>query len=179
MSALGLRGLALGDDRFFCRDGLLEVWLALLVDRMAEQALEAWQESLVAEWRSQATVRFSGVMTSQHDPYVDRRARIDELATVCLELRGALAEGRLVPGPLARRVLRFGVLGLANEDLDRILRAGTETHAGLVRVADSMLWLLGRAPSGLSVGPRPGAGPAGRGAKSPRTRTFGGTSEVR
>lgn len=138
MTGTGLRGLALGDDRFFCRDGLLEVWLAILVDRISEEPMAAWQRGLAAEWRSQATVRFDGVMMAELDRHVDRAERAEALARICLELRGAIVDGRLEPGPLARRVMG---LGGAELRLD-------ERRDGLVRVADSMLWLLGRQPTG-------------------------------
>jgi hypothetical protein len=137
--SFGLRALALGDDRFFCRDGLLEVWLAMIVDRMSERPLAAWQQSLTSEWRSQVTVRFSGMMTAELDPYIDRDERRRVLVDVCVELRDELDRGKHEPGPLARRVLAFSTIGL-------------ERGAGLLRVADSMLWLLGRRSTGESAG---------------------------
>lgn len=146
MTAPGLRGLALGADRFFCRDGLLEVWLATLVDRMSQESRAPWQESLIEEWRSQATVGFSGVMTSQLDRYVDREERRDELTRICVELRGALAAGQLEPGPLTRRVLglraRPAVDGSDEHPADGSLEPHGDRGAGLLRVADSMIWLL-------------------------------------
>ena len=144
MTSPGLRGLALGDDRFFCRDGLLELWLAILVDRMGEGPLEPWQESLIAEWRSQATVRFSGVMTSELDRHLDGEDRISEVAQLCDEIRGELAGGVFEPGPLARRVMGFGVTADAMD-------------AGLLRIADSMLWLLGRGRNTARPGSESGA----------------------
>jgi len=146
-SSTGLRGLSLGGDRFFCRDGLLEVWLAMLVDRMSRGTTPAWQRGLLDEWRSQATVRFDGVMTAELDPYfsdgaadggspssAERRA---ELTRICREVRAEIERGALTPGPLTRRVLGYGYLG-------------EDERPSLLRIADSMLWLLeggGRSPS--------------------------------
>jgi hypothetical protein len=127
----GLRKLGLDGRSFFCRDGLLEIWYAVVVDALeATEPSADWQLALAAEWRSQATVRFAGVMTAELDRYVRAPKPRATLAALCRRLRDDLEGEALPPGPLTRRVSK-----------DRW--ADDETRHGLLRIANAMLWLLG------------------------------------
>ena len=118
----GMRWLGLDGIGFFSRDGLLALWLALLVDDVEAGSSEPWERGLAAEWRSQVTVCFDGVMTSELDAHLRDPTR-------CRRLRGEVERRVAEPGPLTRRIEgnRWG---------------RPATWAGLGRVADAMLWLL-------------------------------------
>jgi hypothetical protein len=120
MSGIACRGRA-----FWCRDGLLELWLALLCDEIDSRA-EPQLGGLRALLHDGASVRFDGLRQVSLDPLSD--ARLDDLAALC---RTARTRVRAEPprGTLSLRLARgrWGDPAVA---------------AGLERVADSLLWLL-------------------------------------
>lgn len=116
---------------FFCRDGLLELWLALVVDELDRRGggEGAWAATLREDFRIQATVAFDGIMETRLDPHLPGESQRRSLASLFAQLRERLARGDGAPGPLARRV--------GGERWAR-----HETAAGLARIAGAFLWLL-------------------------------------
>lgn len=113
---------------FWSRDGLLELWLALLVDELDRQEAAGWKKRMRDDWLTQATIVFDGVMSAQLDDHIDDDAKRLEAIGLCRRLRCAL-EAPLPPGQHAERV--------AGERLSR-----EDTLAGLCRLADAFVWLL-------------------------------------
>ncbi len=122
---------------FWCRDGMVEVWLALLVDELDERGGDAsgelppWLLQLREQWIEQVSVIYRGLVSSSLDDWVSNDKRQQELVDLIRPLRARLARGavRPVAGSMARRV------GGAVFERDR----ATDQ---LLRIADSFLWLL-------------------------------------
>ncbi|MBW2453844.1 MAG: hypothetical protein JRI68_05015 [Deltaproteobacteria bacterium] len=122
---------------FWCRDGMVEVWLALLVDELDERGGEAggelprWLLRLREQWIEQVSVIYRGLVSSSLDDWVSNEGRRQELVGLIRPLRERLASGAVTPAPgsVARAV------GGAVFERDR----ATEQ---ILRVADSFLWLL-------------------------------------
>ena len=129
----GMRWTEYQGRGFFTRDGLLEVWLAIVVDEIDRRpGRAAFMASLRDDFQAQATVVFDGIVETRLDPHLgcdgDRRA----LVALCRELRERLVSGDKPKGPLADRV--------AGSRWER-----EDTLAGLSRVAAAFLWLLDEA----------------------------------
>jgi len=122
---------------FWCRDGMVEVWLALLVDELDQRAgeaggdLPAWLGRLRAQWLEQVSVIYRGLVSSSLDDLVSDEARRQELVDLMRVLRDRIAGGAhtAAPGSVARAV--GGAVFERERFDDQILR-----------VADSFLWLL-------------------------------------
>lgn len=133
--AVGLRWLELRGRGFWCRDGLLEVWLAMLVDEIDARSAtpneaNAWMAALREDWHAQATTVFDGVMTSSLDAHLSSHIQQQQLMQLCRNLREQLAAGNYRPAGLAHRV---GAARWQQADI----------HSRLLRVADALLYLLG------------------------------------
>jgi hypothetical protein len=127
---------------FWCRDGLLEVWLAMLVDEIDATAADAQGGDLRAAREclyEHATITFSGDKRAQLDTVLPSDTRCRHMVSLGRRLRDRVAAGDAEPrqGSLARRI--GGGLWQQHEWPRRVLR-----------VADSFLWLLER--------PMPGQG---------------------
>jgi hypothetical protein len=121
---------------FFCRDGLLEVWLALVVDELDRRPPESearWMSRLRDDFRTQATVAFDGIMETRLDPHLAGESQRRLLASLFEQLGARLARGERPEGPLAERV--GGERWARRETLD-----------GLSRIAGAFLWLLDPLP---------------------------------
>lgn len=115
---------------FFCRDGLLEIWLALVVDEL-DRACDGGLElgALRDDFRAQAMVAFDGLMETRLDAHLAGERERRSLVAVCQRLRARLVQGERPSGPCADRV--------GGERWSR-----QDTLAGLARVAGAFLWLL-------------------------------------
>jgi hypothetical protein len=125
---------------FWCRDGLLEVWLAMLVDEIDHADahpdladLGAARECLYQH----ATIQFSGEKKAALDGVLQGELRCGHMVSLGRRLRDRVAAGSGEPpdGSLARRI--GGALWQQREWPTRVLR-----------VADSFLWLLERPGQG-------------------------------
>jgi hypothetical protein len=133
----GVRWTAFRGLGFWSRDGLLQIWLALLVDDLDDppSSSTAWLQALCDDWRLLASIRFNGLIESQLDDHIDDEPKRREAIVFCRRVRARIAEqtshGASWGGPLARQV---GGSRLGRED----------TQRGLLRTADAFLWLLER-----------------------------------
>lgn len=122
---------------FWCRDGMVEVWLALLVDELDEQMRHGgarhprWLRGLREQWLEQVSVIYRGLVSSSLDDHVSNEGRRQELLGLIRPLRERLASGAVTPAPgsVARAV--GGAVFERDRAVDQILR-----------IADSFLWLL-------------------------------------
>ncbi len=114
---------------FWSRDGLLELWLALLVDELDRQQASGWKKRMRDDWLAQATIVFDGVMAAQLDDHIDDDAKRIEAIGLFKRLRDDLAAA---PLPEKGHVARVAGARLARED----------TRRGLCRLADAFVWLL-------------------------------------
>ncbi len=135
---------------FWCRDGMLEVWLALLVDELDTQApaggteQDRWLRVLRDQWYQQVTVIYRGLVGSSLDEHLTTEARRRVIVGVVRQLRDRTAAGETLPQPGSVARLVGGAV---------FERDGAT--AQILRVADSFLWLLDG-----SLAPRPdGGGP--------------------
>lgn len=128
---------------FFCRDGLLEVWLAIVVDELDGEAGLApdWLARLRDDFRAQATVVFDGLMETRLDPHLTSEARRQRMVSLCHRVAQRLHQ-RHAPG-------RHPGLGRENPMAESLAaRVGGrrwsrgDTIAGLSRINDSFIWLL-------------------------------------
>ena len=126
-NATGLRSLELGGTSFYLRDGLMEVWLAVVADTLAGTDTP-WLQRLRDDLRYQATVVFDGWLAARLDPHLTSAERRRQFTELCHRLRAELDSGQFVKGPLASRV------GSG--------RWNAAMAARLVRVTDAVLWLL-------------------------------------
>ncbi len=126
---------------FWCRDGMAEVWLALMVDELDERARQdttwedRWARQLRHQWYEQVTVIYRGLVASSLDDHLTIEPRRRAIVSLMRELRDRIASGDGLPSP--RSVARM--VGGAVFERDR----GTEQ---ILRVADSFLWLLDGSP---------------------------------
>jgi hypothetical protein len=122
-----MSGIAYRGRVFWCRDGLLELWLALLCEEIDAQAATHLR-ALRALLYDGASVQFNGLRQVDLDPQTTDDDARRELVDLC---RTARARLRTAPprGALAHRLARgrWGDPAMA---------------AGLERVADSLVWLL-------------------------------------
>ena len=125
-NATGLRSLALGGSAFYLRDGLMELWLAVMVDALAGDSAE-WVRRMQRDMREQATIVFDGLLTAELDAHMSSASRVERFVSECRDVRDRLASGTFSPGPLAARI------GGARWD--------SEMPPRLVRVTDAVLWL--------------------------------------
>lgn len=138
--ATGLRSLELSGTSFYLRDGLMEIWLALIVDSLGETQTD-WLRRLRDDLRYQATIVFDGHLAARLDAHLCDPERIHTFVQLCRTVRSGLAGDAFVPGPLAARV------GGARWQSDLSPR--------LLRVTDAVLWLTEQAsaevgePTGL------------------------------
>jgi hypothetical protein len=119
---------------FWCRDGLLEVWLAMLVDEIDSNATDATGGDLRAAREclyEHATIRFSGEKKAALDAVLPSGARCRHMVSLGRRLRDRVAAGTGEPlrGSLARRI-------------GGALWQQPQWPARVLRVADSFLWLL-------------------------------------
>jgi len=118
---------------FWCRDGLLEVWFAMLVDEIDASAADAGADLGAARecLYEHATIRFSGEKKAALDPVLASRARYGHMVSLVRRLRDRVAAGTGEParGSLAHRIGG----GLWQQP---------QWPARVLRVADSFLWLL-------------------------------------
>ncbi len=144
--AVGVRSVELGGRAFFQRDGLMELWFAVLADALAEdERPAAWKWHLEDDLTYQATLIYDGLLVASLDAHLATTDRIDELAALCRGVRGRLAEGDFSPGPLAQRVGRA--------------RWRDELGPRLVRVIDAFLWLADQAKAERGAAGRPARAP--------------------
>jgi hypothetical protein len=127
----GMRWTEYRGRGFYCRDGLLEVWLAVVVDELDRQGhLGASSlRSLRDDFHAQASVVFDGLMETRLDSHLPDDASRLELVALCQRLAARLRGGERPAGPLA---IRIGG--------ERWARG--ETIAGLTRITAAFLWLL-------------------------------------
>jgi hypothetical protein len=122
---------------FWCRDGMAEVWLALMVDDLDLRARrdgpwqERWARRLRDQWYEQVTVIYRGLVASSLDDHLDSEGRREAIVGAMQERRERTAAGQDRPSP--RSVARM--VGGAVFERER----ATEQ---ILRVADSFLWLL-------------------------------------
>jgi hypothetical protein len=129
-NATGLRSLELAGSTFYLRDGLMELWLAVIVDALAGKDVE-WMHRLRDDLRYQATIVFDGLLAARLDAHLITEERLHEFVELCRRVRTELSEGHFALGPLAAR------LGAERWD--------TEMAPRLVRVTDAVLWLADQA----------------------------------
>ena len=125
---MSVRALEIGGRAFYLRDGLMEVWLAVIVDKLAEESHPpAWKGRLARDLREQSTLVFDGLVSASLDAHLTTPERLEEFVRICHEVRTALASDDFRAGPTAR------VLGSGrwNDDMGR----------RLTRVTDAVLWL--------------------------------------
>jgi hypothetical protein len=136
---------------FWCRDGLLEVWLATLVDTLDTRANwggadgnNRWLKQLRDQWYDQATI--TGCDTSARlDDHVADEPRRRTLLALCHGARERIAfDVRPLKGSLAWRVGARVALWQREGSARRLLR-----------MADSFIWLLDDAlhdaPTGQTI----------------------------
>ena len=128
------RALELAGHTFYLRDGLLQVWLAVMADALAADAQPAaWKWRLEDDFRYQATLRFDGLLAARLDPHLDgtgdgeRDARREAFVTLVRRVRAQVADPSLSLGPLAERLCG-----------DRCRRS---VRKRLARIADALLWM--------------------------------------
>lgn len=119
---------------FWCRDGLLEVWLAMLVDEIdrTQRGDDALRMGTLRDCLYQhATIRFSGSKEAVLDPTLAGEGLCDRVLAVSRELRRRIARGEAEPAPgtLARRI-------------GGALWAQDGWPSRLLRVADSFVWII-------------------------------------
>ena len=119
---------------FWCRDGLLEVWLATVVDELDRmqraKPLPPWLRRLRDDWRAQATIVYDGVVTCRLDDHVVDEHRRAELSELCRHIGELIhSADRQIAGTLTRRVAGT-----------RWTRA--DTSARLERITGAFLWVL-------------------------------------
>lgn len=130
--ATGVRALELAGSAFYLRDGLMQVWLAVLADTLSDDVRPAaWKWRLEDDIRYQATLVFDGLLVANIDAHLTTPDRLTEFVAICRDVRGRLASDRFEAGPLARRV------GSGRWDAGMAPR--------LVRVTDAVLWLAEQA----------------------------------
>jgi hypothetical protein len=126
-ASFGLRQLELSGRSFYCRDGLLEIWLAVMADELAG-AGEPWLTALRDELALLARVRFDGLMCAELDRHLGTAARVAAFGALCQAVRGRLLDHGFAPGALATEI------GGA--------RWSAAMPARVARIADAVLWLL-------------------------------------
>jgi hypothetical protein len=116
---------------FWSRDGLVEIWLAALVDEIDRSGSTPsdWLVAMRNDWLSQASVTFDGLMESRLDDHIDGERKCHHAIALCRSVRDQLQRGQRPDGPQARRI---GGPRLQRDDAPE----------GLMRVAGSFLWLL-------------------------------------
>lgn len=114
---------------FWSRDGLLQVWLAVLVDELDRRAVNGWQKHMRDDWLFTAGVSFNGLVSTQLDDHINSDDKRMITIALCRDVRTKLDSELDVAGA---HTARIGGSRLAREDTPR----------GLLRVADSFLWLL-------------------------------------
>jgi hypothetical protein len=121
---------------FWCRDGMVEVWLAMLVDELDDSEGQGsghprWLLRLREQWIEQISVIYQGLVCSSLDHLVSDEKRRQQLVDLIRPLRERLAMGKVAPAPgsVARAV------GGAVFERDRF-------DEQILRVADAFLWLL-------------------------------------
>lgn len=141
--ATGLRALELAGSTFYLRDGLMQVWLAVLADTLSDDTRPAaWKWRLEDDIRYQATIVFDGLLVANIDAHLTTVSRLREFVAICRDVRRQLDGPRFEAGSLAARV------GAGRWD-DRMAPR-------LVRVTDAVLWLAEQAGAGACGEPDTG-----------------------
>ncbi len=125
----GLRALEVQGSQFYLRDGLLEVWFAVMADALAADEQPAqWKWRLEDDLRYQATLVFDGLLSACLDGHLAPQSHLDAFVGLCRHVRHELSTGDFAAGPLATRV------GSGRWNDGFALR--------LARVTDAFLWLV-------------------------------------
>ncbi len=132
-SATGLRSLELAGSAFYLRDGLMELWLAIIADALRAHD-RPWMRRLRDDLSYQATLVFDGWLAARLDVHLTSPDRLSAFVVLCHDVRAALASGQFAVGPLAASV------GADRWDADMAPR--------LIRVTDAVLWLVDQAVLG-------------------------------
>jgi hypothetical protein len=138
----GLRSLELAGSHFYLRDGLMEVWLALVVDeldRVPPHDRAPWMARMREDLHYQATIVFDGLLAARLDRHLDDEGKLRWFETLCRKLRSDLDAGAFTPGPFAARV------GAGRWDEAMPQR--------LTRVTDAVLWLTSGSGEPNAVAP--------------------------
>ncbi len=113
---------------FYLRDGLMQLWLALVADAIHMRPDAApWLTHVEADLRYQATIVFNGLLAARLDGHLETDAHLAQFVDMCEGVRHALNADHFTPGPLAAEVGRD--------------RWTDEMPARLVRVTDAVLWI--------------------------------------
>jgi hypothetical protein len=137
---------------FWCRDGLLEVWLATLVDALdaraswgGAQGSNRWLKLLRDHWYDHATIGAGCDTSARLDDHLADEPRRHTLLALCHAARERIA--------FDDRPLRSSLTWRVGERVELWQREGSTRR--MLRVADSFIWLLddavGDGPSSLDI----------------------------
>jgi len=130
-SPRGTRWTEFRGQGFWSRDGLLQLWLALLVDEIDRRGTTGWLRAMRDDWLSQARISFEGLMSSQLDEHIDSEPRRQEAVALCRDVQQRLSRSEL-----------DATIGLHARQIGGQRWQHEGTVAGLGRVAGSFVWLL-------------------------------------
>ena len=133
----GVRWTEFRGRGFWSRDGLLEVWLAVLVDELDRRVDGApWMKSMRDAWLASANVSFNGLVSTELDAHIDSEAKREVAIALCRDVRRRLDKEGADPGSMA------AAFGTHARRVGGTRWQRRDTAKGLLRVADSFLWLL-------------------------------------